>query len=168
MYRWVSWKRVACFETVPSQTVRLGCRFQIHSETMVYYKFLSYKQGPCPSVLKPVQDPGSKPPQEKLQRWCRTAPDFTGHHLTLVSLQSHQRRSVGGCRYPRNKYECGSHTHTHTMGCLSCEDAFFALAGCLQPTNTTDRGCGSGPTGTYYHISLEGWTLGEGGENEGR
>ena len=59
-------------------------------------------------------------------------------------------------------------THTHTMGCLSCEDAFFALAGCLQPTNTTDRGCGSGPTGTYYHISLDGWTLGEGGENDGR
>ncbi|CAK9021690.1 Retrovirus-related Pol polyprotein from transposon TNT 1-94 [Includes: Protease [Durusdinium trenchii] len=43
---------------------------------------------------------------------------------------------------------------------ISTPDAFFALAGCLQPTNTTDRGCGSGPTGTYYHISLEGWTLG--------
>lgn len=42
------------------------------------------------------------------------------------------------------------------------QDAFFALAGCLQPTNSTDRGCGSGPTSTYYHISLEGWTIGQG------
>ena len=40
------------------------------------------------------------------------------------------------------------------------EDAFFALTGCSQPNDANDRGCGSGPTISYFHLSVEGWTPG--------
>ncbi|CAK9097664.1 unnamed protein product [Durusdinium trenchii] len=38
-------------------------------------------------------------------------------------------------------------------------DAFFALAGCAQPTNSSDRGCFKGMI-TRAHVSVEGWTSG--------
>ena len=39
-------------------------------------------------------------------------------------------------------------------------DSFFALTGCSQPTNTTNRGCGNGPEVTHFHVTVEGWTRG--------
>ena len=37
-------------------------------------------------------------------------------------------------------------------------DGFFALMGCFQPLNSTDRGCG--PSVTYVHINVDVWTEG--------
>jgi hypothetical protein len=37
-------------------------------------------------------------------------------------------------------------------------DGFFALMGCSQPLNGTNRGCG--PSVTYVHINVEVWTMG--------
>eukprot|EP00435_Cladocopium_sp_Y103_P075429 s332_g57.t1 len=37
-------------------------------------------------------------------------------------------------------------------------DGFFALMGCSQPLNGTNRGCG--PSVTYVHINVEVWTVG--------
>jgi len=42
-------------------------------------------------------------------------------------------------------------------------DQFFAMTGCTTPTDVADRGCGDGPTRTYYHLSVEGWTWNYGG-----
>lgn len=42
-------------------------------------------------------------------------------------------------------------------------DQFFAMTGCTAPTDVADRGCGDGPTRTYYHLSVEGWTWSYGG-----
>ena len=39
-------------------------------------------------------------------------------------------------------------------------DSFFGLAGCNQPTNNSNRGCGLGPKKTYSHFALEAWTSG--------
>ena len=39
-------------------------------------------------------------------------------------------------------------------------DSFFGLAGCSQPTNNTNRGCGLGPKKTYNHFALESWAGG--------
>ncbi|CAL1167555.1 unnamed protein product [Cladocopium goreaui] len=37
-------------------------------------------------------------------------------------------------------------------------EAFFSVAGCLTPNNSSDRGCGpEGPSVTYQHLQMETW-----------
>eukprot|EP00438_Fugacium_kawagutii_P036799 Skav208752 [mRNA] locus=scaffold1871:83569:84351:+ [translate_table: standard] len=39
----------------------------------------------------------------------------------------------------------------------------YAIAGCATPTNANDPGCGpDGPSKTYWHVGLEGWTTSNG------
>ena len=48
-----------------------------------------------------------------------------------------------------------------TAGGFSTLSQFYAITGCQSPTVIGDRGCGpDGPDRTYYHVSVEGWTLG--------